>query len=94
MAAADRAADVLGWRPQRLSLEEMVRSAWARRRNTLDGYADQIGAELTTGSATSPGIVIPGGNLLIESTLPSESLNQAAAPPSGPRAMPSWVVGP
>jgi UDP-glucose 4-epimerase len=40
VAAADRAADVLGWRPQRPSLEEMVRSAWAWRQAHPDGYAD------------------------------------------------------
>jgi UDP-glucose 4-epimerase len=40
VAAADRAADVLGWRPRRPSLEEMVGSAWAWRRSHPNGYAD------------------------------------------------------
>ena len=33
-------AEVLGWRPQRPSLESMVGSAWAWRRAHPDGYAD------------------------------------------------------
>ncbi len=40
VASADRAATVLGWRPQRPSLEEMVGSAWAWRRAHPGGYAD------------------------------------------------------
>jgi UDP-glucose 4-epimerase len=39
VATADRAADVLGWRPQRPSLDEMVGSAWAWRRAHPAGYA-------------------------------------------------------
>jgi UDP-glucose 4-epimerase len=30
VAAVDRAAKVLGWRPERSTLEEMIASAWAR----------------------------------------------------------------
>ena len=37
VAAADRAAAVLGWRPQRPALEEMVGSAWAWRVAHPDG---------------------------------------------------------
>lgn len=40
VAAAERAASVLGWRPQRPDLEEMVGSAWAWRRRHPTGYAD------------------------------------------------------
>jgi UDP-glucose 4-epimerase len=40
VAAAERAAEVLGWRPQRPELEEMVGSAWAWRRVHPDGYTD------------------------------------------------------
>jgi UDP-glucose 4-epimerase len=40
VASAARAADVLGWRPQRPSLEEMIGSAWAWRRAHPGGYAD------------------------------------------------------
>jgi UDP-glucose 4-epimerase len=40
VAAADRAADVLGWRPQRPGLDEMVGSALAWRRSHPNGYAD------------------------------------------------------
>jgi UDP-glucose 4-epimerase len=40
VAAAERAASVLGWRPQRPNLEEMVGSAWAWRRRHPTGYAD------------------------------------------------------
>jgi UDP-glucose 4-epimerase len=40
VASATRAADVLDWRPQRPSLEEMVRSAWAWRQAHPGGYAD------------------------------------------------------
>lgn len=39
VASAARAADVLGWRPQRPSLEEMIGSAWAWRRAHPGGYA-------------------------------------------------------
>jgi UDP-glucose 4-epimerase len=40
VASASRAADVLDWRPQRPSLEEMVGSAWAWRQAHPGGYAD------------------------------------------------------
>ena len=40
VASATRAADVLHWRPQRPSLEEMVRSARAWRQAHPGGYAD------------------------------------------------------
>ena len=38
VAAADRAAEVLGWRPERPSLDAMVGSAWAWRRAHPGGY--------------------------------------------------------
>ena len=40
VARSTRAAEVLGWRPQRPSLEEMVGSAWAWRQRHPDGYGD------------------------------------------------------
>jgi UDP-glucose-4-epimerase GalE len=40
VASAARAADVLGWRPERPRLEEMVGSAWAWRQANPGGYAD------------------------------------------------------
>jgi UDP-glucose 4-epimerase len=40
VASAARAAEILGWRPQRPSLEEMIGSAWAWRRAHPDGYPD------------------------------------------------------
>ncbi len=40
VASAARAAEVLGWRPQRPSLEEMRGSAWAWRRAHPDGYGE------------------------------------------------------
>jgi len=40
VARSTRAAEVLGWRPARPSLEEMVGSAWAWRRSHPDGYPD------------------------------------------------------
>jgi UDP-glucose 4-epimerase len=40
VASADRAADVLGWRPARPSMEEMIGSAWAWRLAHPDGYGD------------------------------------------------------
>ena len=40
VASATRAAEVLGWRPRRPSLEEMVGSAWAWRQAHPGGYAD------------------------------------------------------
>jgi UDP-glucose 4-epimerase len=38
VARADRAADILGWRPMRPSIEEMVSSAWAWRLSHADRY--------------------------------------------------------
>jgi UDP-glucose 4-epimerase len=32
VASAERAAEVLGWRPRHGTLEEIIGSAWARRR--------------------------------------------------------------
>jgi UDP-glucose 4-epimerase len=40
VASAERAGQVLDWRPQRPSLEAMVRSAWAWRQRHPDGYPD------------------------------------------------------
>jgi len=40
VASAKRAGEVLGWQPQRPSLEAMVDSAWAWRRQRPDGYPD------------------------------------------------------
>ena len=40
VASADRAAEILGWRPLQPSLEAMVRSAWAWRRAHREGFAD------------------------------------------------------
>jgi UDP-glucose 4-epimerase len=40
VADISRAAEVLGWRPQRSSLEAMIASAWAWRRRNPSGYAD------------------------------------------------------
>ena len=40
VASADRAAEVLGWRPQRPTLREMVGSAWAWRRAHPGGFED------------------------------------------------------
>jgi UDP-glucose 4-epimerase len=40
VASAERAAAILGWRPQRPSLDEMVGSAWAWRRAHPSGYED------------------------------------------------------
>ncbi len=40
VARSTRAAEVLGWRPARPSLEAMVGSAWAWRRAHPDGYPD------------------------------------------------------
>jgi UDP-glucose 4-epimerase len=39
VASADRAADVLGWRPQRRSLEEMIGSAWEWRQRHREAFA-------------------------------------------------------
>jgi UDP-glucose 4-epimerase len=40
VASADRAAEVLRWRPKRPTLDEMVASAWAWRQRHPDGYRD------------------------------------------------------
>jgi UDP-glucose 4-epimerase len=40
VASAARAAEVLGWRAGRSTLEEMVSSAWEWRRRNPDGYPD------------------------------------------------------
>ncbi len=40
VAAIDRAADVLGWRPTRSNLEAMIGSAWAWRRRHPTGFED------------------------------------------------------
>jgi UDP-glucose 4-epimerase len=40
VASADRAAEILGWRPRRPSIDDMVGSAWAWRQSHPDGYAD------------------------------------------------------
>jgi UDP-glucose 4-epimerase len=40
VASAERAAEVLDWRPARPSLEEMIGSAWAWRRAHPGGYPD------------------------------------------------------
>ena len=44
VARATRAAEVLGWRPSRPSLEEMVGSAWSWRVAHPAGYADRASA--------------------------------------------------
>jgi UDP-glucose 4-epimerase len=41
VASNDRAAEVLGWRPGRSSLEEMIGSAWAWRRTHPKGYGQR-----------------------------------------------------
>jgi UDP-glucose 4-epimerase len=43
VARSDRAAEILGWRPARPSLEEMVGSAWRWRRSHPRGYASGHG---------------------------------------------------
>jgi UDP-glucose 4-epimerase len=40
VASAQRAAAVLGWRPERRSLEEMIGSAWEWRQRHPEGFAD------------------------------------------------------
>ncbi len=40
VASSERAREVLGWHPQRPSLEAMVGSAWAWRQRHPEGYAD------------------------------------------------------
>ena len=40
VARAERAAEILDWRPTRPSLEEMVGSAWAWRLQHPNGYRD------------------------------------------------------
>ncbi|HET7496358.1 MAG TPA: UDP-glucose 4-epimerase GalE [Candidatus Limnocylindrales bacterium] len=39
VAAADRASEILGWRPSRPNLDEMVGSAWSWRERHPGGYA-------------------------------------------------------
>ncbi|MFL5668315.1 MAG: UDP-glucose 4-epimerase GalE, partial [Chloroflexota bacterium] len=41
VARSTRAAEVLGWRPARPTLEEMVGSAWAWRRAHPGGYGER-----------------------------------------------------
>ena len=41
VATNARAAEVLGWRPRRSTLDEMLGSAWAWRRAHPDGYGDR-----------------------------------------------------
>ncbi len=41
VASAERARDVLGWRPAHKSLDDMVGSAWAWRRRHPGGYGDR-----------------------------------------------------
>ena len=40
VAAVGRAAEVLGWRPRRSTLDEMIGSAWTWRRAHPNGYGD------------------------------------------------------
>ena len=40
VASNERARDVLGWAPQRSTLEEMIGSAWAWRSRNPNGYGD------------------------------------------------------
>jgi UDP-glucose 4-epimerase len=40
VADIGRAADVLGWLPERSNLESMIGSAWAWRQRHPTGYAD------------------------------------------------------
>ena len=40
VASADRAAEILGWRARRPSIDAMVGSAWAWRQSHSGGYAD------------------------------------------------------
>ena len=40
VARATRAGEVLGWRPSRAEIEDMVRSAWDWRQRYPDGYPD------------------------------------------------------
>jgi UDP-glucose-4-epimerase GalE len=40
VASADRAAEILGWRPQRPTLDEIVGSAWTWRQRHPRGYPD------------------------------------------------------
>ncbi|HEX5149115.1 MAG TPA: NAD-dependent epimerase/dehydratase family protein, partial [Candidatus Limnocylindrales bacterium] len=42
VADATRAATVLGWRPARPGMDEMVGSAWAWRQAHPDGYRDEV----------------------------------------------------
>jgi UDP-glucose 4-epimerase len=43
VACADRAGEVLRWRPHHGTLEEIIGSAWAWRRANPTGYADRRG---------------------------------------------------
>jgi UDP-glucose 4-epimerase len=40
VAGADRAAQVLGWRPRHGTIEEIIGSAWAWRRANPEGYPE------------------------------------------------------
>jgi UDP-glucose 4-epimerase len=40
VAANARAGEILGWRPRRGSLDEIIGSAWAWRRRHPDGYGE------------------------------------------------------
>jgi UDP-glucose-4-epimerase GalE len=40
VADASRAGEILGWRPRRTELDEMIGSAWAWRRRNPEGYPD------------------------------------------------------
>ena len=40
VASADRAAEILGWRPERPTLDDIVGSAWAWRQRHPGGYPD------------------------------------------------------
>ena len=40
VAGAERAAEILHWRPRRGTIDEIIGSAWAWRRAHPEGYAD------------------------------------------------------
>jgi UDP-glucose 4-epimerase len=40
VAGAERAAEILHWRPRRGTIDEIIGSAWAWRRANPEGYAD------------------------------------------------------
>lgn len=44
VASAQEAQQKLGWRPQRCSLDEIIRSAWAWHRSHPQGYRTRVGA--------------------------------------------------